>query len=84
MVIRSTGRRLSEHRRNLARVGLTIGPTRVYEMDALLAWEIEREIKYNFPLKSQVISGFMTEATSYELYQNVIDFVERKIFDTVE
>lgn len=40
------------------------------------AWDIEKAIMENFSKESQPISGFVKEATNYNNYQDVCDFVD--------
>jgi len=80
-ISREADRRLSEHSRNLKRVGFTIGQTQIYPMTGQQAWDLEKVIKAKFPLNPQDIPGFRTEATYYEHYQAVCDFVDKWLFE---
>lgn len=74
-------RRLSEHARNLKRAGFTIGATQIFDMTGQQAWDLEQAIKANFQCNPQDVEGFRTEATYYENYQAVCDFVDKWLFE---
>jgi hypothetical protein len=77
-------RRLHTHARNLKRAGLKIVATQIFYVTGQQAWNIEQVIKKRFPCNPQDIEGFKTEATYYEYYQEVVDFVDKLIFDSRE
>jgi hypothetical protein len=80
-ISREPDQRLSVHSRNLKRAGFTIGQTQIYHMTGQQAWDVEQLLKRTFPVNPQDIEGFRTEATYYEHYQAVCDFVDKWLFE---
>jgi len=69
--------RLAEHTRNLNKEGLSVVESCDYFFeDGCIPREIESAIKSKFPLARQEIVGFKTEATHYDLFLDVRNFVE--------
>lgn len=70
-------KRLAEHTRSLNKEGLSVVDSCDYFFeDGSIPLDIEKAIKYKFPLARQEIVGFKTEATHYDLFLDVRDFVE--------
>lgn len=70
-------KRLTEHTRNLNKESLSITDSYNYFFeDGSIPRVIESAIKCNFPVARQSIEGFKTEATHYDLFLDVRDFVE--------
>jgi hypothetical protein len=74
-------RRLTVHARNLEQRSLRIGATQVFYADGEVIWNLEQSVKARFELNAQDMVGFRTEATYYEYYQDVIDFVDEWLFN---
>lgn len=70
-------KRLAEHTRNLDKEGLSVVDSYDYFFeDGCIPRGIESAIKSKFPLARQEIAGFKTEATHYNLFLDVRNFVE--------
>jgi hypothetical protein len=70
-------KRLSNHVRSLNKEGLSVVESCDYFFeDCCIPREIESAIKSKFPLARQEIAGFKTEATHYDLFLDVRNFVE--------
>jgi hypothetical protein len=71
-------RRLNDHKNGARKVGCTITESEVFKFDGDIARGIETELKQLFEVVPQSIEGFKTEATHYELYDDLVDFVRNK------
>jgi predicted GIY-YIG superfamily endonuclease len=69
-------RRVSTHRRKLLREGFTLTEIESFLMSGVEAIELEKAVKSSFPIVPQCVEGFVTEATHYWLYDDVVAYVE--------
>lgn len=67
------------HRRNLALSGYSLEGWVKFPCGGQDAWNTERLMKNTFPVNSQPINGFRSEATYSQLYEDVISFVKEKL-----
>ena len=72
-------RRMKDHVRNLGDYGFTIEKKFVVKSDGKSIQVLEQQIKEEFPLNPQEVSGFKTEATYSYLYEDVVSFVRDNI-----
>lgn len=72
-------RRLATHKKNLAKYGLAIADKFCTEMSGQRALAIEQLVPYSFPTFSQIIPGFIKEATTAESFQPLQNFVLQKV-----
>lgn len=73
--------RFYTHKRNLAKEGLSITYSQVFETHGEIAPIIEKEIKTNFKIVTQDISGFRQEATHNYSYTEVVEFVRLRSYE---
>lgn len=71
--------RVATHRRELLRHQMEIADMVFFDTLGSIAAKIEREVKQEFPLNSQPITGFKTEATHAHLYDDVVAFVQSRL-----
>jgi hypothetical protein len=71
--------RFTDHRRNLSYAGFKIVNQKVFECDGKLAAQVELELKKEFPINGQEVCGFKTEATHHHRYNEVVEYVSRRI-----
>lgn len=74
--------RLTVHKTNLAKFGLSIVDAKVFETTGSHAFNIESLLKKTFKLYPQDVSGFKTEATHANLFNDVVKFVEINIAES--
>lgn len=67
--------RLKKHTRNLELRGFCVVTKSAFKMGGQDAVDIENSLKDNFPRDSQDVEGFITEATHYHLFDDVVNFV---------
>lgn len=72
-------RRLSLHKRNLLAKGFTIEEQIKLVAEGWIVSKVEQEMKIKFVCNSQPVEGFITEATNYELFDEVVNFVTKRI-----
>jgi len=72
--------RIGAHKRNLKRCGFILTDMEIFNVDhGSMARKIERAVAESFPLFPQKVEGFKTEATYAYHYDDVVDFIERKL-----
>lgn len=76
--------RLTKHSYNFKAAGFTPVLQQVYKMGGHAAPAVEKAIKLKFPVNSQAIEGFITEATHAYLYEDVVSFVKEQLALTQE
>jgi hypothetical protein len=69
--------RMATHRRNLSRQGIEVEDWAYGVADGHTVAKIESFLKKNFPLDSQNIDGFRTEATHSYLFEYAVDAVHK-------
>lgn len=69
-------KRFTTHKRKLKEGGFSIFAFSAFKMSGEVAAEIEKVIKEVFPIYSQEVEGFKTEATLPTLYNDVVNFVK--------
>lgn len=71
--------RLATHKRNLKKLGFVIDEMEIFETEGWIANSVERLVKNNFQRLPQEVEGFITEATHYHFYDDVVSFVDEQI-----
>lgn len=71
--------RLSTHRKNFKRSGYIIAEMELFYDKGDIILDVENSIKGNFPVVSQSIEGFKTEATYNYLFNDLVSFVDDKL-----
>lgn len=71
--------RLQTHKRSLNKRGCSISEMEVFHTSGNLAKRTEDLLKMVFPRNPQKIAGFITEATHYYMYDDVVEFVDSQI-----
>lgn len=73
--------RMSAHNRELGKVGLVVSDSEFIVGSGDIVFSVEKMLKEKFPLLSQDIVGFKTEATSPDLFHEVVLFSKTSFND---
>jgi predicted GIY-YIG superfamily endonuclease len=69
-------RRLKQHTAQLGKHGYHVDMSYVLKTTGAIAFDLEKEIKSNFPLKRVGVKGFVSEAMPSSQYLKLIDFIK--------
>lgn len=78
-ITKSPEDRLKKHRAKLTAKGFSITDLTIFKTTGKIALSVETKIKYTFKIEQQTVDGFVKEATSFQAYSSVLDFVRGNV-----
>lgn len=71
---------MQTHKCKLGKIGISIVDSEVFITSGIFAREVEGMINKKFEIVYQNVEGFRKEATHFELYEDVVDFVKANVW----